>query len=128
MGSSGTRSGAKRCIGKKITGRGPTRRPGPDARLPASALPSPDVVSIGAGRKIFFLKFFAFLGQEKSLSFLSVNTSSGTRSGAKRCIGKKIMGRGPTRRRGPDARLPASAVASPDVSSIGAGRKNFFLK
>ena len=71
-------------------GRGPTRRRRPDARLPASALPSPDVISIGAGRKIFFLKFFAFLGQEKSLSFLNIGTSSGTRSGAKKCIGKKI--------------------------------------
>ena len=71
-------------------------------------------------------KFFAFLGQEKSLSLPNVNTASGTRSGAKRCIGKKITGRGPTRRRGPDARLLASAVASPDVISIGAGRKFFF--
>ena len=38
----------------------------------------------------FFFKFFAFLGQEKSLSFLNIGTSSGTRSGVKKCIGKKI--------------------------------------
>ena len=82
----------KDASGKKSQGAG---RLGGGVPMPACwQAPSPLPMSFPSERaeKNFFLKFFAFLGQEKSLSFLSVNTSSGTRSGAKRCIGKKNHG------------------------------------